>query len=210
MSDALIEEAYQFMRAHLTGRIRFDHERVEISVAPTPQGDLVASVMVAMLRSVDTVLELPDDGEDSLELQVTLQEISEDGPDGALCDRWCIYHGEPPDVRWARITIDAARYRGYFVDGLALARANPLASLEAAVCRQVNAEHADLLARAAHASGGHKLAAPKLVGVDPWGFDARAQVGIARIPCVPPIPVEPRIPDVAAVIARLEAIARKE
>ena len=103
MSEAIAEEAYEFLRAHLMGRIRFDGDRVDIKVAPTPSGHLVASVMVSMLRSVDVVLELPDDGDDSLELQVTLEQIEENGPDGALCDRWCIYHGEAPDVRPGRI-----------------------------------------------------------------------------------------------------------
>ena len=84
MSEAIAEEAYEFLRAHLMGRIRFDGDRVDIKVAPTPSGHLVASVMVSMLRSVDVVLELPDDGDDSLELQVTLEQIEENGPDGAL------------------------------------------------------------------------------------------------------------------------------
>jgi hypothetical protein len=93
MSDEIAEEAYRFLRAHLSGRIRFDGERVEIRVAPTPDGNLVAPVMVAMLRAVDVAIELPDDSDESLVLQVTLEQITEEGPDGALCDRWCFYHG---------------------------------------------------------------------------------------------------------------------
>lgn len=203
MSDEIADEAFQFLRAHLSGWIRFDGERVEIRVAPTPDGNLVAPVMVAMLRSVDVALELPDDGDDSLVLQVTLEQVEEDGPDGALCDRWCIYHGEPPDVRWAKILVDAGRFRGYFLDGQAIVRANPFAAQEAALCRELNAgcQQAVVAAAAAPGAGGHRLAAPKVVGVDPWGIDARAQVGIARIPAVPPFgsPAEVR--------ARLEGLA---
>lgn len=186
MSEDIADEAYAFLRAHLSGRIRFDGERVEIRVVPAPSGHLVAPVMVAMLRSVDTVLELPDDGDDSLELQVTLEQVTEDGPDGALCDRWCIYHGEPPDVRWARIQVDAARYRGYFVDGQALMRANPFADREAALCKELNAHCRDAVVRAAERTGTHRLADPVVVGVDPWGIDARTRLGIARIPMAPP------------------------
>ena len=188
MSDEIAEEAFQFLRAHLSGWIRFDGERVQIRVAPTPDGNLVAPVMVAMLRSVDVALELPDDGDDSLVLQVTLEQIEESGPDGALCDRWCIYHGEPPDVRWAKMLIDAGRYRGYFLDGQALVRANAFAAQEPALCKELNAHCLDAVVAAAAGpgAGGHRLVAPKVVGVDPWGVDARAQIGVARIPADPP------------------------
>jgi hypothetical protein len=186
MTAEIADEAYQFMRAHLHGKIRFGEDRVEIRVAPTPSGHLVASVMVAMLRSVDTVLELPD-SDDALVLQVTLEQIDERGPDGAMCDRWCIYHGEPPDVRWARMQIDAARYKGYFIDGQALMRENPFASQEGALCKELNSSCQEQVIRAARASGEHLLIDPKVVGVDPWGIDARAQLGIARIPAIPAI-----------------------
>jgi hypothetical protein len=187
MTAEIADEAYQFMRAHLHGKIRFGEDRVEIRVAPTPSGHLVASVMVSMLRSVDTVLELPDDSDDALVLQVTLEQIDERGPDGAMCDRWCIYHGEPPDVRWARMQIDAARYKGYFIDGQALMRENPFASQEGALCKELNSSCQEQVIRAARASGEHLLIDPKVVGVDPWGIDARAQLGIARIPAIPAI-----------------------
>ena len=187
MTAEIADEAYQFMRAHLHGKIRFGEDRVDIRVAPTPSGHLVASVMVAMLRSVDTVLELPDDSDDALVLQVTLEQIDERGPDGAMCDRWCIYHGEPPDVRWARMQIDAARFKGYFIDGQALMRENPFASQEAALCKELNSSCQEQVIRAARASGEHLLVDPKVVGVDPWGIDARAQLGIARIAAIPAI-----------------------
>jgi hypothetical protein len=202
MPEAIIDEAYDFLRAHLAGRIRFDGDRVEIRVAPAPDGGLVAPVMVSMLRSIDVVLELPDDGEDSLELQVTLTEIKEDGPEGALCDRWSIYHGEPPDVRWARFAIDAARYKGNFIDGIALTRANAFAEDEPALCKQANAGRTDLLEAAALRQGGHRLEKPLLVGVDPWGFDLRTRLGIARVVAHPPIATA------QDVLPRLETLAK--
>lgn len=186
MSDTTADEAYAFLRAHLAGKIRFDGERIEIRVAPGPDGSLVASVMVAMLRAVDVVLELPDDSDDGMQVQVTLEQIEESGPHGALCDRWCIYHGEPPDVRWARMSVDAARWHGYFVDGSALARENSFASCEPALCKALNASGLEAVARAAEAAGGHRLADPRVVGVDPWGIDVRSTLGIARIPAPAP------------------------
>lgn len=187
MTEPLVEDAYDYMRTHLAGRLRFDADRIDMRVAPAPDGTLIASVMVAMLRAVDTVLELPDDSADSMEVQVTLAQIDENGPDGSLCDRWSIYHGDPPDVRWARMHIDAARYKGHFIDGIALARANSFAAQEAALCREINAQHAGLLGPAVHACGGHKMNDPRLVGVDPWGFDVRGHLGVARVVCRPPM-----------------------
>ncbi len=202
MNDPIVDEAYDYLRGHLVGRIRFGQDRLEMRVAPSPDGTLVASVMVAMLRSVDTVLELPDDSDDSLELQVTLEELDEHGPFAALCDRWCIYHGEPPDVRWARMLIDAGRYKGHFIDGVGLSRANPFAEQEVALCKEINTKHAALLAPAAFAAGGHKLSSPRVVGVDPWGFDIRGQLGVIRACCHPPIPSAahalPRLQELAA------------
>lgn len=201
MTDPLVEDAYDYLRSHLSGRLRFDQDRLEIRVAPAPDGTLVASVMVAMLRALDTVLELPDDSDDSMTVQVTLTEIKEEGAGGALCDRWCIYNGDPPDVRWAQMHIDAARYKGHFIDGIALARVNPFAAREAALCKEINAGHAALLGLAAAAAGGHRLEDPRLVGVDPWGFDLRARLGVVRVPCHPPL----ARPDDA--LSRLHAIA---
>ena len=40
--------------------------------------------------------------------------------------------------------------------------------------------------RAAEVTAGHRLTEPKVVGVDPWGIDVRAQLGIARIPAPSP------------------------
>jgi hypothetical protein len=186
MSDTTADDAYAFLRAHLAGKIRFDSERIEIRVAPGPDGSLVASVMVAMLRAVDVVLELPDDSDDGMQVQVTLEQIEESGPHGALCDRWCIYHGEPPDVRWARMSVDAARWHGYFIDGSALTRENPFAAREPAACKALNASGLEAVTRAAEAAGGHRLVNPKVVGVDPWGIDVRSTLGVVRIPAPAP------------------------
>jgi hypothetical protein len=96
-------------------------------------------MMVAMLTAGDVVLHLPDEDEDALQLMVTIEPIDEHGPDGGLADRWRIHHGEPPDVRWGAMTIDAARFRGYFLDAEAFALTNPLAADEVALCSEANA-----------------------------------------------------------------------
>jgi hypothetical protein len=84
--------------------------------------------------------------------------------------------------------VDAARFKGYFIDGQALVRPNAFAAQEPALCKELNAhcQPAVIAAAATASSGGHRLVDPKVVGVDPWGIDARAQIGIARIPAEPP------------------------
>lgn len=185
-SDAIID-ACGYLRAHLSGLIGFDGEFVPIKVVVAPDGALVAPVMVAMLRSFDNALFLPDEGDDSMHMQVTLEEISEKGEHAALCDRWRIYHGEPEDVRWARITIDAARFRGLMFDGLALMRPNALADVEARLCRRINGEMRETLKAAVATVVGLEVEDPRLVGVDPLGFDVRGRFDVVRLPADPPI-----------------------
>ena len=187
MLDDSVIDACRYLRAHLTGLISFDGEFVPIKLVIAPDGVLVAPVMVAMLRSFDIALFLPDEGEDSMHMQVTLEEISEKGEQAALCDRWRIYHGEPEDVRWARITIDAAKFRGLMFDGLALMRPNPLADVEAKLCRRINDEMRETLKAAVASVAGLEVEDPRLVGVDALGFDVRGRFDVVRLPADPPI-----------------------
>lgn len=199
-NDAILA-ARAFLRAHLSGTIAFDGEFVPIKVAPTPDGALVAPVMVAMLRTFDNAIFLPDEGEDAMHMQVTLEEIHDRGDDAALCDRWRIYHGEPEDVRWARISIDAAKFRGMMFDGLALMEPNALASVEARICREVNGSMADVLRAAVASVTGLEIESPRLVGVDPLGFDVRGRFDVIRLPA------DPQIADEEDAVAALEELA---
>ncbi len=176
-----VTDARSFLRGHLCGLIGFDGEYVPIKIAITPDGALVAPVMVAMLRSVDTTLFLPDEDEASMHMQVTLHEIRDEGETAALCDRWRVYHGEPEDVRWARLSIDAAKFDGCMFDGDALMQANPLAAAEPKLIREINGTRMPLLKRALTESSPIDLEEPRLVGVDSLGFDVRGRFEITRL-----------------------------
>jgi len=192
--DPIVAEAHAHLRDHLQGLILFDGEVRPIRIVVAPDGRLVASMMVAMLTAGDVVLHLPDEDENALQLMVTIEPIDEHGPDGGLADRWRIHHGEPPDVRWGAMTIDAARFRGYFLDAEAFALSNPLAADEPALCSEANADIAGLR-RIAVAEARRRgrppadwgLEAPRLVGVDPEGFDLRGSYGMLRVPTAPPM-----------------------
>lgn len=190
--DPIVAEAHAHLRDHLQGLILFDGETRPIRIVVAPDGRLVASVMVAMLTATDVVLALPDEDESSMQLMVSLEAFDEHGPDGGLADRWRIHHGDPPDVRWASMTIDAGRFRGYFLDGEAFSLTNPLAGEEAAICGEGNADSDGLRAiaiaearRRGRPPADWGLDAPRLVGVDPEGFDLRGAYGVLRVPVAP-------------------------
>jgi hypothetical protein len=202
MSEAeIITGARAFLRANLTGTIGFDEEFIPIKLVVAPDGALVAPVMVAMLRALDVVVFLPEEDDAAMQLQVTLEEIEDKGEHAALCDRWRIYHGEPEDVRWARFSIDAAKFDGRMFDGMALMEPNPLAEAEARICRRVNAEMRELLKQACLRAAEVEIEDPRLVGVDPLGFDVRGRFDVVRLDA------DPEIVDEADAFAALEELA---
>ncbi|MDZ4754873.1 MAG: hypothetical protein SGJ11_10310 [Phycisphaerae bacterium] len=181
IEDPAIEDAVAFLRGHLSGLLRFDGDHRPVKIVVSHDGKLTLPAMVAMLRSLDTTLCLPDEEETSMHLQVSLEEFEEKGQHAALADHWRIYHGEPPDVRWAIATIDAARFDGFFIDGDALGRPNPLAPLQASLCKKLNTEHTEEIRTAClkHAQIG--IESPVVVGVDPFGWDVRGTFDVFRL-----------------------------
>jgi hypothetical protein len=182
-ADPAVEAAIDFLRSHTRGDLRFDGNFRPIKYVIAPEdGRLVAPVMVAMLRSVDTALLVPEDVDGALELMVTLEEFDErDSAHAALADRWRICHGAPEDVRWALMTIDAARFQGLFIDGEAFRESNPLQAGEAQLCRAMNNEHIDGLRRLCAERGGMSVENPVMVGLDQRGINVRAMFDIVRV-----------------------------
>ncbi|MCH8343821.1 MAG: DUF2470 domain-containing protein [Planctomycetes bacterium] len=177
----IIEDAYRFLRSHTAGELRFDENFRPVRYAIDPAGRPVAPVMYAMLEAVDAVLFIPQNAQGAMELQVTLSELDPDGPDAAATDRWRIYHGEPRDIHWAILEIDAARYEESIIDGVALVRPNPLAQDEPRLCQTINERHrADLRTLCRHFANAD-VEHPTLVGVDPLGFDVRRRFEVIRL-----------------------------
>jgi len=181
MRDEAVDRTLEFLHANPKGFIRFDGDRVAIKVIVAPDGSIVAPVMESMLLAVDVSLELPDDGEDSLQVMVTLERLDPEGPLAGLCDRWRAYHGDPEDVRWAHMQIDASRFRQWFVDGEALMVANPLAKDEASLLKALNAQPRAFL-KAFCTACKVDCKDPVAVGVDPGGVDIRRAHDTARLP----------------------------
>ena len=170
-----------WLHGHLTGLIRFDENVLPIKVVIDNEGRLVAPVMVAMLTAGETVLYMPDEDESSLHLMVTLEQFEEEGPDGHLADRWRIYHGEPDDVRWAIMHIEAARLNGVFYDGDGMLMPNVLGRAEASICRWANENLVDGMRAACLREREIEINEPRLVGVDQLGFDIRGRFEVVRL-----------------------------
>ena len=119
-----------------------------------------------------------------MEVQVTLEAFDEHGPQGALADRWRIYHGDPEDVRWALMDIDAARFEGEVIDGEALIHSNPLATDEPRLCREMNREHCDDLRNLCLHYAEIGVKQPVMVGIDQFGIDVRGTFDVIRVPAI--------------------------
>jgi hypothetical protein len=176
------EQAYAFLRGHTRGDLRYEEHIGPVRYVIGPDGRLVTPVTSQMLDAVDTVLFVPAFAEGAMEVQVTLSPLDPEGAEGALADRWRIYHLEPQEARWAWLDPDAARYEGWVVDGDALRRANPLAADEARLCRQINQGSRDELGLVCRHFAQADVEEPLVVGVDPLGFDVRRRFDVARVP----------------------------
>ena len=188
MSDAnsVIDKAWAFLRGHTRADLRFDEHMRPVKYVIAPDGRPAAPVMVAMLQAMDGVLFIPEYVDDAMELQVTIVQFEERGADAAVADRWRIYHGEPDDVRWAYLKVDAARFTGMVIDGDALERPNTLANDEARICRELN-QKTDLLRRLCEHYGTMRVEQPVMVGIDPLGIDLRARFDVVRVPASRPM-----------------------
>lgn len=187
MSAKVVEDAYALLRANTRGELRFDERLAPLKFIIAPDGRLIANVEREMLEAYDAVLFVPEYRDEALELLLAIEPIDKRGGDAHLIDRWMIHYGEPPHPKWARLSIDSARFDGVMIDGEALTRINPLAASEPALCRFVNERHiAALRAVVARCTSVH-VESPVVVGVDPGGLDVRARFGIIRLTFTHPI-----------------------
>ena len=185
--DRAIEDAYRFLREHTTGELRFDELFQPLRYVLGPDGRPVAPASHPMLASGDTVLFVPENAEGAMELQVALSRLDPDGGDGAVTDRWRIYHGDPDEGQWASMEIEGVRFGKWVVDGEGLMRPNPLAADEARLCRRINEEHRDELGNVCRRIADADVESPLLVGVDPLGFDVRRRFDVIRVPAPNPM-----------------------
>ncbi len=182
----IADAAWLFLRSNSTATVKWNEHMHDISYVINHEGVLVIPAMVAMLQPSDIVMFVPEYCEDCIEMHVSLQEFKEEGEHASLADRWQVYHGVSPDVQWATLEIDAARFHEAFVDGEQLQRENPLFEIEPALCKVLNENHVEHLVEICKKYTNVAVQDPVVVGVDPLGFDIRASFGIIRVPADSP------------------------
>ncbi len=160
MCDGVVS-AIRFVIDHGSGRVVF------------PSSELV-------FGAEERVLYVPEEASEAL--QLLLVDPTRPDPDTEeSCDRWKAYHGTPEHPRWASCAIESGRLEGAVVEGELLMTPNPLRSVEARVCKRLNADR-PLLTRLCTRFAGVEVPEPLCVGVDPGGLDVRARFGIVRVP----------------------------
>jgi len=182
---AMLEQAVTHLHMWTTADFRFDEHIRPIRYVFASDGRIVAPAMAAMLQATETVLHVPVADESAMEVLVSLEVFDEDGPTGALVDRWRIYHGDPPDVNWVLMSLDLARFHGMVIDAEGLQQANPLSEVEPRLCGEINREHADAIRVAIAKHLDVEAQDPRIVGIDPRGIDIRAKFDVVRLPLDP-------------------------
>ena len=176
------DPAWAFLPTNTTATLKFGEHTRDVSYVICPTGELVIPAMVAMLQPCDIIMFVPDYSEHCMEIHVSLRQFVATGQKGLLADRWNVYHGDSPDVQWALVDIDAARFHELFIDGEGLCRENELAEVEPSICRELNENCMDAVRSVCLSKTNVEVTEPVVVGVDPLGIDVRAPFGIVRVP----------------------------
>jgi hypothetical protein len=183
--------------ADILRRIRTFHEGTLVAA------DLVESVRFVLdpasgqpvfptpghvLEQEDVMLYLPDDAAsnpDCLQIHARPDEIDPAREEAA--DRHAANFGKPGHARWARLHVLSVKRLDEVVDGDLIRLTNPLRRDEGALCRAVNQHPQALHDACARVASIQLTQQPALVGVDPWGADARARFGIIRLEFPQPV-----------------------
>ena len=175
-----MENVMRMYRGNFAGVLAFDENVRPLRYVMTDDGHLIAPVMVAVLSSLNTVLFTPEEDEDALQVLVTPEELGGMDYCSAETDRWRVYHGEPKDVRWARLWVESLKLGPVVFDGETIALPNPFTEHEPRLCRVMN-DRRDDLRKLAKNMVGVEIPEPVMVGTDPWGINIRARFGVVRV-----------------------------
>lgn len=149
------------------------------TVLDNDTGAFVFPVESSALGGEESVLWIPEERNDAMQILVMLEEI--DGERSASADRWRIYHGSPAQSQWVSAAVLAVRFGMMVADAEQIELTNALAADEPRLCKKYNADH-ELLGQAARTMDPRSKGEGVLVGVDPMGFDIRTRFDIVRVP----------------------------
>ncbi len=173
------EHVRDLLYSFSTGTFCFGELTESIRYVLDDDSQLIVAITPGARETPDSLLFIPDETYHApLELLVTPEPIDSEI---AEVDRWRIYHGSYRDLDFARLIIEAIKYKNEVYDGESLAGPNPLFKPEPGLCREFNQEHKESLGPLCRHFTGIDPSEPVMVGISPTGFDIRAPFGIIRV-----------------------------
>lgn len=165
------------LRRHTRAILNVDGliEHVPFILDPAGGGPVIPAVALTH-NAAHATLHAPDEDEfDAVHL------LGTPVPAGAgLCERFLAYHRDLPAAGVVMLRVESVKCAGEVLDAAEFSLANPLMTIEPALCRIAN-EDQGRLARACEAITRVRPTDPRVLGIDPWGMDVRARVGVMRV-----------------------------
>lgn len=169
-----LETARDLLDRNREGTLLVDSRPFQIRfIADPATGELIAPVPREAAETTDTILFVPEESFDAIQLMVTVTRIEE----SSVTDRWCAYHLEPRHPAWARLAIDSGKHGTWVFPGEALSGPNPLAGQESALCRVLN-EDKSALGGIVRRASGVEAPEPVCVGVIGRGVYVRCRFSV--------------------------------
>jgi len=162
-----------------------DSEAHAVPIALTPQGQIVTAAPAVVLEAPELVLHCPDERPDAAQLMIACEHIDPDAD--ARADRFLALHLIPKGSVMLVAEVLSARLAEAVLDADAIELANPLASAEQGLLRELNADPERLCSFIEGQAEGDEVRA---VSVDPDGVTLRTRLGPARIVFLPPTETE--------------------
>lgn len=172
--DAALRRLHRFHQGVLDINERF--ERTNFVIDPATRRP-VFPAGPGMLEAEELTLHIPEDEPGALHAAGTPTEL--DPLRDEACDRYLFYFGKPRWSRFAALTLDHLKSVDLVVDADDIS-GNPLRAAEPALCRWAN-QHAQILVTLCQQRANITPTNPRLVGVDPYGLDIRAEFGPVRV-----------------------------
>lgn len=168
------------LRANYRAALVYDGRIAQRKYVLDARGRPAMPLTPFMLHADETVLFIPNEGPDALEMLVEPTETTAQGRDA---DRWRIYHGDIRESRFAFFTVASGRFAGEVFDGEVIVASDPLRHIEPGICREMNApDRRGDLRTVCRFVAGVDVENPRLIGIDCHGMDIRAGFGIMRAP----------------------------
>lgn len=162
------------------GELLCEDGSYKLLFAIEPRGGVMVTMLPGSAATAqEGTLCIPEDGYDSLQMQVLIVPFQEDEA-GAAADRFTAYHGTGHRGTWCRLEPIGGKIAGVVLDPSDMPLMHSLAEVEGRLLKLLNADRARLSA-VVNARLGAELHEILAVGIDPRGIDVRCREGVRRL-----------------------------